>query len=109
MAVVDLTIFSLPFKCVKLSEADFSDFAAIYVILCVDNSGSWKVIDVGQSGQVGSRIDTHDRQECWEKNCPNKNIWVCIYKTPSTLYTKEQRIDLEGKIRDYYKPVCGVK
>lgn len=105
--MTNLTISGLPFQCVKLSEADFSDVAAIYLILCVAQDGNWKVIDVGQSGQVGTRIDVHDRQECWKRNCPNNNIWVCIYKTPTSSYTKEQREALEGKLRDAYKPVCG--
>lgn len=105
--MADVTIYNLPFKCVRLSEADFSDFAAIYVILCVGEGGKWKVIDVGQSGEVGTRINSHDREECWKKNCPNGNIWVCIYKTPSSQYTKEQRVALEGQIRDSYKPNCG--
>jgi|GEM_PF-3432314 len=39
-----VTIGGLPFQCVKFSEADFSDIAAIYVILCVDKNGRWTVI-----------------------------------------------------------------
>lgn len=105
--MVDVTIYNLPFKCVRLSEADFSDFAAIYVILCIDKVGKTKVIDVGQSGEVGTRINSHDREDCWKKNCSSGNIWVCLYKTPSTSYTKEQRTTLEGKIREHYNPDCG--
>lgn len=105
--MADVTIYNLPFKCVRLSEADFSDFAAIYVILCVGERGKWNVTDVGQSGEVGTRINSHDREDCWKKNCPSGNIWVCLYKTPSTGYTKEQRTALEGKIREHYNPPCG--
>jgi hypothetical protein len=105
--MADVNIYRLPFKCVKLSEADFSDFAAIYVILCVDKGGNSKVIDVGQSGEVGTRINSHDRANCWKKNCQTGNIWVCLYKTPSTSYTKDQRTALEGEIRKYYNPDCG--
>lgn len=43
-------IGGVEFACVRLSEADFSDFAAVYVILVVSADGSWKVLDVGQSG-----------------------------------------------------------
>jgi len=102
-----LKIFNLPFQCVKLIEADFSDVAAIYVILCVETAEKWSVLDVGESGQVGSRINDHDRSDCWSKNCPNKNIWVCIYKTPTAQYTSQQRRDLENKIRSHYMPTCG--
>jgi hypothetical protein len=61
----DVTIGGYPFVCVALSEADFSDVAAVYAILCVGPRGSWTVLDVGQSGRVGSRIDEHERRECW--------------------------------------------
>lgn len=102
-------IFNLSFQCVRLSQADFSDVAAIYVILCVGVEGKTTVIDVGESGQLGSRINDHDRSDCWDKNCSNKNIWVCVYKTPSSEYTAQQRRDLEKNIRDFYKPICGKK
>ncbi|MBT9156853.1 MAG: hypothetical protein DDT37_01844 [Firmicutes bacterium] len=85
----NVPIGGYPFVCVSLTQADFLDVTAIYVILCVAQDGSWTVLDVGQSGQVGSRIDEHDRKGCWERNCPNKNIWMCVYRMPSTQYTKQ--------------------
>jgi len=104
----DLTIFDLPFKCVKLSDATFSD-VAIYVILCVEKDGNCTVIDVGQPGQTGSRINAPEREEAWKKNCETNNIWVCNYRTPQVSHTKTQREALEAEIRDYYQPVCGKK
>jgi hypothetical protein len=65
----NVTIGGRTFACVRLSEADFTDVAAVYVILCVGQDGNWTVLDVGQSGQVGSRIDDHDRKACWTRNC----------------------------------------
>lgn len=103
----EFKIYNLLFKCVPISESDFSDFAAIYVLLCIDSTGKATVIDVGQSGEIGSRINSHDREKCWKRNCQDGNIWVCIYKTPSSSFTKEQRISLEGQIREYYNPSCG--
>jgi len=67
----NVTIREYLFVCVPSAQADFSGMAAIYVILCVAQDGSWTVLDVGQSGQVGTRIDDHDRRVCWERNCPN--------------------------------------
>jgi len=104
---VSVTIGALPFQCVKLSEADFRDIAAIYVILCVDKDGNWTVLDIGQTGELGERIDTHDRKKCWAEKCPNNNIWVCVYKMPSDNYTKQDRLNLEKKIRNQYNPPCG--
>ncbi|MDQ7788455.1 MAG: hypothetical protein RDU41_00190 [Clostridia bacterium] len=103
----DVTIGGYPFVCVPLAQADFSDVAAIYVILCVAQDRSWTVLDVGQSGQVGSRIDDHDRRGCWERNCPNRNIWVCAHRMPSAQHTKQKREQLESALRAKLNPKCG--
>lgn len=102
----NVTIGGRPFVCVPLSQADFVDVAAIYVIICVAQGGSWKVLDVGQSGQLGTRINTHDREGCWERNC-NGSIWVCVYRMPSLHYTKQDRENLEADLRRQYNPPCG--
>ena len=103
-----LTIGGYAFVCVPLSQADFTDTSAVYVIICVDSDGKWRVIDVGQTGELGSRIDAHDRKGCWQKNCPNGNIWVCVY--PMTGQTKEARLKLEAELRLKYSPVpCGTR
>jgi hypothetical protein len=104
---VTIGIGGYPFVCIPLAQADFSDVAAIYVILCVDQDDTWTVLDVGQSGQVGNRIDDHDRKGCWERNCPNRNIWVCVYCMPSSQYTKQQREQLESALRTQLSPKCG--
>ena len=103
----NVTIGGRTFVCVRLSEADFTDVAAVYVILCVAENGSWAVLDVGQSGQVGSRIDDHNRRACWAKNCANNNVWVCVYRMSSSQYTRQDREKLEQELRDLYRPPCG--
>ncbi|HES59118.1 MAG TPA: hypothetical protein ENO18_01690 [Caldithrix sp.] len=95
------------FSCVTLSESDFKDIAAVYVILCVAQDRSWSVLDVGQTGEVGDRIDDHDRKECWQRNCPNRNIWVCIYPMPSSQYSRQDREKFESYLRNQYQPQCG--
>jgi len=95
------------FVCVSLSEAEFADMAAVYVILCVAQNSSWTVLDVGQSGQLGSRIDDHDRKECWTRNCTNKNIWVCVYRMPSSQDTRQDRERFETELRSQYPVSCG--
>jgi len=107
--IVPIIIDGLAFQCVRLSDPDFKDIAAIYVIICVDKDGKWKVLDVGQTGELGERIDHHDRKKCWEDNCPNKNIWFCVYKMPSDKYSKQDRLDVEKKLRAKHNPSCGKK
>jgi hypothetical protein len=107
-ATVAVPIGGRSFSCSSLAQADFANIAAIYVILCVKPDKSWKVLDVGQTGELGSRIDSHDRRECWVKNCETKNIWVCVYHMPSGTYSPEDRRALEAALRRQYSPVpCG--
>lgn len=107
---VDLNIGGYPFVCVALANANFKDVAAVYVILCVDENSKWEVIDVGQSGELGDRIDSHDRKTCWRDNCPSKNIWVCVYRMPTDKFTKRDRLEVERSIRNKDGPLpCGEK
>lgn len=103
----DVAIGGYPFVCVRLSEADSSDVAAVYVILCVAATGSWTVLDLGQTGRLGSRIDEHEREECWHRNCPSGNIWVCVYRMPSDRYSEADRVRVETELREKYNPPCG--
>lgn len=105
----NLTIGGYSFVCVPRSQADFKDIAAIYVIICVKSDGSWFVLDVGQSGELGDRIDSHDRKECWKRHCSMGNIWVCVHKMPSDMYSREDRLNREKELRDKLNPKCGKK
>lgn len=103
----NVTLGGHPFVCVPSAQADFSDVAAIYVILCVAQDGTWTVLDVGQSGQVGSNIDDHDRKGCWKRHCPNRKVWVCVHRMPRSQYTKQQREQFESAFRTRLNPTCG--
>jgi len=104
----NVTIGGYPCVCVKLTSADFTDIAAVYVVICVYKGGSWKVLDVGQTGELGDRIDSHDRRACWWNNCPSNNIWVCVYRMPSDKYTKQDTLEVEKHIRNTQSTVpCG--
>lgn len=103
----NVTIDGYPFVCVPLSQADFNDVAAIYVIICVAPGGSWTVVDVGQTGELGTRIDAHKRKECWKEKCPNGNLWVCVHRMPSDKYSKEDRLKREKEIRAIHPNICG--
>ena len=104
---VNVAIGGYQFACYPLSEAGVVNGAAVYVVLCVSEGGSWQVLDVGQSGDAGQRITSHPRRECWLANCANRNIWVCIYPMPSSRFTKENRLGLEQHLRRQYSPPCG--
>jgi hypothetical protein len=109
-APVVVNIGGKQFECLPLSEARFADVAGVYVILCVARGGSWTVtdvLDVGESGQVGSRIEEHERKEQWLDNCRNNTVWVGLHKMPSKMYAPEDRRSLERALRRQYQPPCG--
>lgn len=74
--------------------------AAVYVIL--DNRDS--VVDVGQSGEVGTRLENHDRKPCWDRNGGDR---VAIKWMPSSQYSREDREKIERSIRAKEDPPCG--
>ena len=76
------------------------DRAAVYVILGSDND----VIDVGQSGEIGTRLLTHERKPCWDRHGGKR---FTIKWMPSDKYSREDREKLEREIRDRENPPCG--
>lgn len=94
---------------VPLKDANFRDAAAIYVVIDVFPDGQWVVLDVGESGQVGKRIDSHDRKECWLANSVQKNIWVGVCATPTTSVTVAKRLEIESLLRQRMSPRCGCR
>ena len=104
---VPVTIEGLEFKCTHIDDADFGNIAAIYVILCVSSDSKTRVLDVGETGELGDRIRNHDRKDCWETHCENNNIWICVYPMPSAQFSKQDRLDVEAGIRRKYDPPCG--
>lgn len=104
---VKLKIGGYDFTSYPLREVGSVNVAAIYVIIGVQENGSFKYLDVGQSGELGERLDNHPRQDCWRRHCPYENLWVCVYQTPSAQFSKEQRLALEKKLRTELSPPCG--
>jgi hypothetical protein len=77
----------------------------VYVILCHRDAKNF-VIDVGESAQVKTRVDNHDRKDCWQLNCQG-NLLVAVYYTPNL--QSSGRIAIEQEIRRQYNPPCGDK
>jgi len=82
---------------------DLQDRSGVYVIVCEENSENIP-IDVGESSKVKSRIESHDRKECWIQNCEG-DLVVYVYYTPNQ--TKKSRMEIEQDIREKYNFPCG--
>ncbi len=81
--------------------------AAVYVIICRKSDQKNYVTDVGESGETGKRIATHERRPCWERNCNGTLSVYLRYMPTSEGYTAADRRQLERKIRQQYDPPCG--
>lgn len=87
-------------------EADsLRDSSGIYVIVDCRSDGKCYVVDVGESGQIRTRVQNHDRAGCWTRHQQGSLQFAVLY-TPG--WTDDQRRALEGRIRDQYAPLCGV-
>ena len=86
-----------------------SNRAAVYVIICKTSESKYYVKDVGESGEVGIRIGSHDRRPCWESNCNGTLSVYLLFMASSSGYSSEDRRKVENKIIDKYKPPCGDK
>jgi hypothetical protein len=63
------------------STANLEDRSGVYAILC-QKEGKNYVVDVGESATVKSRVDSHDREDCWKRNC-NGTLAMAVYYTPN--------------------------
>jgi hypothetical protein len=67
------------------------------------------IVDVGQSGQIGTRLADHPRSPCWQEFA-RKNpcrLRAIILYTPG--WDKMKRENLEGALRLALGPVCGIR
>src|SRR5262249_35243983 len=85
------------------NTSSLRDNSGIYAIHC-RKGGAYYLIDVGESATVKTRVDNHDRADCWKRNCQGT-------LTVSVLYTPNQqqagRKVIEQELRKQYDPPCG--
>jgi hypothetical protein len=76
--------------------------AGVYAIVCkVDTE--YFLIDVGESSKLRTRIENHDKKDCWVKNCNGK---VIIFVHYTAFVRQKGRILIEQELRDLFHPDC---
>lgn len=78
--------------------------SGVYAILNNTKDKTYKVIDIGESKEVKDRLDSHDRKECWDKNC-TPTIYYAVYYTENK--QKKGRTEVEQELRGLYDLPCG--
>jgi len=86
------------------STANLKDKSGVYAILCKENGDKYNLVDVGESATVKSRVKTHERSDCWRRNC-HRTLAVAVYYTPGL--QQPGRMAVEQDIRDQYNLPCG--
>lgn len=82
------------------------DRSGVYAILDIRRDGNYYLIDVGESKDVRTRVERHDRQRCWRRNQLG-TLAVAVLYTPHL--QKLGRMVIEQEIRSQYLLVCGVR
>lgn len=90
----------------------FEDRSGVYAVLDKNiktgkdgkDIEEYGIIDIGESYQVKSRLETHDRAPCWEKN-KTGTLCYAVYYTPGKQQSGRQEIEQELRMR--YNPPCG--
>jgi len=101
--IMSIKIRDYEFEGPYTNTGSFLDSSGVYAIL--DKvSGKYYVLDIGESATVKTRIDTHDRANCWHRNCKG-TLHYAVHYTP---YKQSAgRMEIEQELRDFYNPVCG--
>lgn len=99
-----ITIGRYEFEGPYISTGSLEDRAGVYVILCKGEGDKYSVVDVGESSEVKTRIENHDRTDCWKENCTGTLAYAVLY-TPDI--PEEGRRLIEQEIRTQYRPPCG--
>lgn len=80
------------------------DRAGIYAIVCyIDNE--YFLIDVGESSKLRTRIENHNKQDCWAEHC-NRQLMIFVHYTP---FVKQSgRIHIEQELSELFHPDCAM-
>ena len=73
----------------------------VYVIWC-QTKNAWKILDVGESGNVIASIIYHESTDRWKRNCSGTIRYSATY-----IPDKKERLELEKKIRISERVICG--
>ena len=91
--------------------------AGIYMVIASSKApnGNWSIpsyelLDIGQSGATGVRLDTHNRRDCWfNEKSTNKTILFKFAAMLSENYDETDRRIVECCLRAHAKPPCGTE
>jgi hypothetical protein len=102
---MSITIGRYSFNGPYTSTNDLEDRSGVYAIHC-HRDNEYNIVDIGESATVKTRVENHDRKECWKRNCIGA-LTFSVYYTPGL--QQAGRIEIEQDIRKQYRVPCGEK
>lgn len=78
--------------------------SGVYAILTrAPGAPRYNVVDAGESRDVRTRLDTHDRAGCWRRNNAGELAVAVLY------CDEPSRMAVEARLRQTFNPVCGLR
>ena len=102
---MSIKIGSYEFEGPFISTSMLRHEQGVYCILDARSDGTY-VVDVGESEDVRTRIETHDRSDCWARNQLG-TLKAAVLYTPGL--SGVQRRAIEAVLREQFSPACGVR
>jgi hypothetical protein len=94
-----ITIGNYTFEGTYASPAHLADRSGVYAVLGATTNGA-KVVDIGESGWIRTRLQAHDRAPAWARHG--------LPLSYAALYCDEaSRMRIERELRARYNPPCG--
>lgn len=78
------------------------DWSGIYAVVCKEDT-EYFLIDVGESSKLRTRIENHDKKDCWTKNCKGQ-MSIFVHYTP--FLEQPGRMLIEQELRELFDPDC---
>jgi hypothetical protein len=91
---MSLNVRKYSFEGPYASTNDLQDKSGVYVIVSHANQ-TYSPIDCGESATVKTRVDMHDRTECWKRHNTG-TLEVAVFYTPNL--QSASRIAIEQEI-----------
>lgn len=84
---------------------DLRDNPGVYAVLDIRDAGaSYACIDVGESDRVATRVNGHDRKQCWFRNTLGRRAFAVLYTAG---HDDSHRRRIEQDVRLSTSPPCG--
>jgi len=102
---MSITLAGYEFNGPYSSAGTLKDQSGVYAILAATTSNRYKVLDVGESHEVKTRVENHDRKDCWNRNSNPGGLSYAVRYTPGL--QQAGRREIEKAVREKYTPPCG--